>query len=166
MEGHERQPDLSGTFDLDRGGRDASNTLVEAQPENGTLSVVDYFAPFNQSCLNHHDQELGSSAPLLLLRQGEVIVTGKEGRVYVTDLHHLGGYRTVPDPCGANARRTDVDQVIQELPPDTLTGGVWGSQSVWSGETGTFVYTAAVADHLRAWRLVDGRLPRHRSRRE
>ena len=148
----------NGTFDLDRGGPDAGNSLVELRPANGGLALVDYFAPFNQTCLNRHDQELGSSGPLLLPGHGEVLLSGKEGRIYLTSLGHLGGFRPAPNPCTADAPRTDVDQVVQELPRDTLNGGVWGSQSYWSGAAGDFVYGAGSADHLKAWRLFDGRL--------
>ncbi len=147
----------NGSFDLDGGGRNAGNSLLELEPANGTLAVVDYFSPFNQACLNHHDQELGSSGLLLLRQHGEVLFTGKEGRVYVTALGHLGGYRTIPDVCNHQAR-TDVDQVVQELPENSLAGGVWGSPSYWSGDAGEFVYTAGVAGHLKAWRLAGGRV--------
>src|SRR6266700_2746794 len=148
----------NGSFDLATGGLDAGNSLVEMEPANGTLAVVDYFSPFNQSCLNRHDQELGSSGLLLLRQRGEVLFTGKEGRIYVNALGRLGGYRSIPNPCGPDQRRTDVDQVVQELPPNTVNGGVWGSPSYWSGDAGEFVYTAGIADHLKAWRLVDGRV--------
>jgi hypothetical protein len=149
----------NGSFDLDSGGQDAGNSLVEMRPANGTLALVDYFSPFNQACLNHHDQELGSSAPLPLPGHDEVLLSGKEGRVYVTRLGHLGGHRTTPfDACGADQPRTDVDEIVQELPPDTLKGGVWGSQTAWSGGAGEIVYAAGIADHLTAWRVRDGRL--------
>jgi hypothetical protein len=147
----------NGSFDLDSGGRDAGNSLLELEPAGGTLAVVDYFSPFNQACLNHHDQELGSSGLLLLRQHGEVVLTGKEGRVYVTAQGHLGGYRTVPDACN-HQERTDVDQVVQELPQNSLAGGVWGSPSYWSGDAGELVYTAGIADHLKAWRVAGGRI--------
>jgi len=147
----------NGSFDLDSGGPDAGNSLVEMQPANGTLTLVDYFSPFNQSCLNHHDQELGSSGPLLLEQRGEVLFSGKEGRIYVAALGHLGGYRTIPNVC-VDQRRTDVDQVVQELPQDTVGGGVWGSQAYWGGDAGEFIYTAGIADHLKAWTLAGGRV--------
>ncbi|HEX4226781.1 MAG TPA: hypothetical protein VHZ97_30740, partial [Pseudonocardiaceae bacterium] len=40
----------NGPYDLDSGGTDASDSLLEMVPRNGTLKVVDEFTPFDQSC--------------------------------------------------------------------------------------------------------------------
>jgi len=147
----------NGAYDLNTGGPDAGDTLLKLRPQNGTLKVEDFFTPFNQLCLMQHDVDLGSGAPFLLPDSQNMLVVGKEGRVYVLDREDLGGYHTLPDPCSSLAR-TDIDQVVQEFPPQTVSGGVWSTASYWAGPTGAYIYMAGVADHLKAWRVVAGKL--------
>jgi hypothetical protein len=144
-----------GTFDLNRGGPDSSDSVLEMRPEHGSLAVAASFTPYYQACLSDKDQDFGSGAPLLL--PGEIIAIGKEGAIDVLSRSDFGGYHTIPDPC-AHMNRTDVDHIVQVLPPQTVTGGVWSAETTWTGPAGQYVYTAGEADHLRAWRLVNGRL--------
>jgi hypothetical protein len=145
----------NGPFNLDSGGRNAGNSLVRLVPDGGTLRVADWFSPFHQFCLNNHDQDLGSGGPLLLPKQNEVLFIGKGGRIYVSRLDHLGGQAHVDNPCAPDTmERTDLDAIVQELPDDTVQGGVWGSETTWSG----YVYTAGIDDHLTAWRMVGGKV--------
>ena len=58
----------NGTFDLSPHGRDAGDTILKMSPQNG-LTRVDYFTPFNQSCL---EQELVFTTPVVA--NGEVFV--------------------------------------------------------------------------------------------
>jgi hypothetical protein len=145
----------NGPFDLKTGGPDAGDTLLEMRPEHGTLAIVQYFTPFYQACLAEKDQDFGSGAPLLL--PGEIIAIGKEGAIVVTSRSDLGGYHTIHHPC-VHINRTNVDHVIQELPPQTAVGGIWSAETTWTGPAGQYVYTAGQADRLKAWRLVNGKL--------
>lgn len=147
----------NGEYDLNSGGQDAADSLLRLRPVNGTLQIVDAFTPFNQLCLKQHDLDLGSGAPFLLPDSPDIVVAGKEGRVYVVDRNHMGGYHTISDPC-SDLSRTDIDQVAQELPPQTIQGGAWSTASYWNGPTGAYLYTAGVADHLKAWRVSAGKL--------
>ena len=149
----------NGDFDLNTTGFNAGNSLVKLRPENGTLKIEDYFTPFNQACTLEHDQDLGSGAPLLLPNQNEIVSIGKEGRIYMIKAKHLGGYQVVANPCNVQQRqRTDIDHIIQETPPYTLPGGFWGIPGYWSGSTETYIYTAGSTDHLKAWKIVAGKL--------
>jgi hypothetical protein len=146
----------NGPFDLNKGGQDAGDTVLEMRPAHGTLAVVQYFTPFYQVCLAQKDQDFGSGAPLLLPK--EIIAIGKEGAIEVISRSSFGGYHTISDPC-AHMSRTSVDHVIQELPPQTAVGGIWSAETTWTGRSGRqYVYTAGEADHVRAWRLVNGKL--------
>ncbi|HEX6526090.1 MAG TPA: hypothetical protein VF070_39675 [Streptosporangiaceae bacterium] len=153
-----------GPFDLDRGGRDAGNTVLEMVPQGGTLRVVDYFTPFNQRCLARHDLDLGSGSPLAVPGADELILTAKSGAVYVLDQSSLGGYHTIPGLCAPTAlnrpkptaaaeARTDVDRIRQELPDGTVAGGVWGTWAYWAQRTGRFVYASGATGRLTQWRL-------------
>jgi hypothetical protein len=147
----------NGKFDLASGGHDAGDTLLELRPSGGTLKVVDYFTQFFQQCLDYEDQDYGSGGPLLLPNENEIITVGKEGAFDVLNRSDLGGYHTIPDPC-AHMARTNVDHVIQEFPPQTVNGGVWGAETYWQGPDAGYVYTAGTADHLSAWRMAGGKL--------
>lgn len=143
----------NGPVNLGDGGRNAGMSLLRLVRDGGTLKVADYFTPFHASCLNDHDQDLSSSAPLLMPDLGEIAFAAKEGRVYVTRIDHFGGFAWIDQPCGVE-ERTDVDHIVQELPPDTVEGGVWGALLRWHNN----IYTAGVSDHLREWRLDNGKI--------
>ena len=148
----------NGPYNLNTpGGRNSGMSLLRLVRDGGGLKVADAFTPFNVTCLNDHDQDLSSGAPLLLVDQGEVLEIGKEGRIELTKIDSLGGFHTIDQPCD-HQDRTDVDQIVQELPIQTVDGGVWGAETAWTGGGKTFVYTAGVADKLTAWQLVDGKL--------
>jgi Protein of unknown function (DUF1573)/PQQ-like domain len=102
---------------------------------NGSLTPVDFFAPFDAVQLDVFDGDFGSGAFVGLpdayfgtptLPHLGVIV-GKEGYVYLLNRDHLGGYDQGSD--GA-------DDVVQRTGP---RGGVWGRPGVWPGDGG-YVY--------------------------
>lgn len=144
----------NGTFDVDSGGPDVGDSIVKLTTQNG-LHRVDYFTPFNQACLEAADADLGSGGVLLLPTSNELICVGKEGRVYVVNRDNMGKYTPIANPCN-NQNLTHVDKVLQELPPGTIVGGVWGTPAYWSATTGEFMYTIGVKDHVKAFKLTNG----------
>jgi len=146
----------NGTFDVNTGGQDVGDSIVKLTTHNG-LHRVDFFTPFNQECLNGADADLGSGGVLLLPTSTELICIGKEGRVYVVNRNHMGKYTPIANPC-TNQNLTNVDKILQELPPGTIVGGVWGTPAYWSASSGEFVYTIGVKDHVKAFKLSNGRL--------
>ncbi|HJT55147.1 MAG TPA: hypothetical protein VJ761_01530 [Ktedonobacteraceae bacterium] len=145
----------NGTFDLRGGGKDAGDSFVKLSTQNG-LSVSDYFAPFNQLCLEQEDGDLGSGAPLLLPSVNEVISAGKEGRIYVVSRDSMGGYHSVKNPC-SKQNRTDLDRILQEFGPGTI-GGLFSTPAYWNGSNGEYVYFGGVNDAVRAYKLTNGLL--------
>jgi hypothetical protein len=73
-------------------------------PNGYGLKVVDFFTPSNEFELNNHDYDLGSGGTLLIPASGPgysnpdgnpmLVLSGKEGRVYLLDAGNLGGYNT------------------------------------------------------------------------
>src|SRR6266516_3429531 len=108
----------NGTFDVDSGGSDVGDSIVKLTTQNG-LHRVDYFTPFNQACLEAADADLGSGGILLLPTSSELICVGKEGRVYVVNGNNMGKYTPIANPCNKQ-NLTNVDKVLQELPPGTI----------------------------------------------
>ncbi len=149
----------NGDYDLDRGGSSAGDSFIKLSTQNNQLRLVDYFTPFNQSCLSAVDSDLGSGGPLLLPSSNEMIGVGKEGRVYVVSRGSLGHHATISNTC-SNQGRTDVDPIVQELPQNTIVGGAWTSPSYWNGPNGEYVYFAGSLDHVRAYKLTNGLLGR------
>ena len=144
----------NGGFDANTGGTDYGDSFVKL---NAQLQVQDYFAPFNQQCLDAEDADLGSGGPLLLPGQNRIISAGKEGRIYVINTANMGHYNTIANVC-SNQNRTDVDHVVQELPPTTI-GGLFSNATYWKSASGQqFVYFAGARNHTAAFVLSNGKL--------
>lgn len=150
----------NGTFDADSGGRDVGDTVLELEPSDGTLRPIDTFTPFDQRCLAEHDQDLGSGSPLMVPGHHELILSTKTGVVYVLDEASLGGYHSTANPCATAVQsRTDVDHIKQELPKQTVSGGMWGTWAYVTSGSNEYVYAAGAQGPLTQWRLAaDGTL--------
>jgi fibronectin type 3 domain-containing protein len=105
---------------------DPTSTPSHPNQNGWGLRVVDYFTPFNQDGLNNGDVDLGSGGPLILpdsvgsaAHPHLLVGAGKEGRIYLIDRDHLGGF----DP--------STDHVVQEL-PGALTG-VFSTPAYYKG---------------------------------
>ncbi|HET8913744.1 MAG TPA: hypothetical protein VFN23_19885 [Ktedonobacteraceae bacterium] len=147
----------NGNFNKNTGGNSLGDSFIKLNISNGGFKVVDYFTPFNQACLDAADKDLGSSGTILL-PGGELLGSGKEGRIYVLNQSNLGGYHTITNPC-SNLSRTNVDQIVQEAGPNTAKGGIWGTPAFWNGgSNGQYVYTGGVGDHLRAFTFSNGKI--------
>jgi hypothetical protein len=156
----------NGTFNLNTGGQDVGDSFIKLNTQH-ELSVIDYFTPFNQSCLDGRDADLGSSGILLLPYQTGTAHPhlmggiGKEGRLYLVDRDNLGKY-TVDSNLQCNTpeeKQTNFDQIVQEIPNATAESffgiaGYYGGTS----SSGQFIYTGGFNDRLKAFRLSNGLL--------
>lgn len=142
----------NGPFNLNSGGTEASDSVLEMTPQNGTLKIADSFTPFDQQCRARHDQDLGSGAPLMVPGHNELILSSKTGAIYVLDLNHLGGYTPLANACKQESR-TNVDKIKQELTVNSVPGGMWGTWGYWKSTTGEFVYGSGSGAKLTEWRL-------------
>jgi hypothetical protein len=107
----------NGTFDANTGGRNFGDSIVRIRTTAGThFTPADYFTPFNQDTLEATDIDFGSTGVLLLPTQSgahpnELIVGGKEGKLYVLDRNNLGQFNS------------GFDNVVQTIGPDGRSGG-------------------------------------------
>jgi hypothetical protein len=134
----------NGTFDANVGGKDYGESILKLSP---TLSVLDYFTPFNQSYLNTSDTEIGSAGLVLLPNQSgahpHVLVTaGKEARIYVVDRDKLGHFHAGSD--------SQIVQSIQKAFLDEATT----SGAYWNGN----FYFGIAADVLKQYSVTAGLL--------
>ncbi|MGZ6390505.1 MAG: hypothetical protein ACXWQZ_14745, partial [Ktedonobacterales bacterium] len=149
-------PTGNGNFDLNSAGSSAGDTVLKFNTQKG-LTRVDYFTPFNQECLNAADKDFGSAGVLLLPPQAgdhryEMVTGGKEGRIYVLDRQHLGGYTSVSDPCNQQMS-TAIDSVVQELSPHIMADrGIFSTPAYWN----RFVYEGGNGHPMYAFKLTNG----------
>jgi hypothetical protein len=86
----------NGSFDANSGGKDYAMALMKLSP---SLSVLDYFSPYNEASLSNADEDYGCGNAVLLPTQSgsapnEAITLGKWGGVYLnnTDSGKMGEF--------------------------------------------------------------------------
>jgi len=112
-------------------GPNWANSYLKLSPTSSTLSIADYFTPFNVSTLTFFDRDLGSGTTLLPPLTSSafpnvMIGAGKEGRIYVVNRDNMGHFNSSCD-C----------QIIQSI---ANAVGVAGSGQDLSRNLGTPVY--------------------------
>jgi hypothetical protein len=135
----------NGKFTAAADGRDYGDSLLKLGLANRSLSVLDYFTPFNEKSLDSRDDDLGSGGPLLLPRQpgapfGLALVGGKDGSLYVLDRGHLGKFQ--------ESSNSHAVQVIR------FRGGIYSAPAYWNGR----VYILASGDYLSTFAVDHGKL--------
>jgi hypothetical protein len=127
------------------GTTDFGDSVIELTLPN--LRFRQAFTPTNQAELNESDTDLGSSAPVLL-GQGRVLITGKDGVMRVLSLSRLDGHAPKsPNRLGGE---------VQRLP---LPGGgeLFTAPAVWTQGRSVTVFVSA--EHATAaYALIGGRL--------
>jgi uncharacterized protein YjdB len=131
----------NGTFDVDVGGQEYGDSVLKLDP--GTLGVLDWFTPFNEAYLCSQDIDLGSGGVMLLPDQPGphphlLLVSGKEGRIYVLDRDNLGGFVALDA------------QIPQELFGALVSN--FSTPAYWQGN----VYFVAFDDRLKMFTLTNG----------
>lgn len=135
----------NGTFDADSGGLDYGNSILKLAPKPGTLSVSDYFTPYNQASLSENDQDTGASGPLLIPNTNLLLGGGKNGWLYLTQTGKMGHYQS-----------SDDSQIVQSF--QITHGNCHGSAVYWNGPVGPQVYIWPEFAHLTAFKLNAGKL--------
>ena len=145
----------NGTFDVTGSSKPAYGDLaLRLNPT--TLSVADYFTPFEQSNLDANDLDLASGGVVVLPDQTGtnphlLVAGGKEGKVYLINRDNMGKYQQ----CGATC-----DAVVSEFMLDPsgtgngVTGAIFSVPAYFNG----FVYYQGVNQVLNAFPLTNGTL--------
>jgi hypothetical protein len=123
--------------------------------KNG-FSVVDYFTPCNQCCLDRDDADLGSTGPVLLADLNWLLGVGKQGLAYVLDQNNLGQYRGGQTPTCSNMECNSCvdDQIVQRF--RATSGGNYSSPIYWNGPDGPTFYVWGNSDRLKEYRMNEG----------
>ena len=119
-------------------GRSPPTALEEAVvnmviKDDGSLSPVDFFMPWEKRDLDAMDKDLGTSGFVLLdpgvFKTDKVkrigCVAGKTGKLYFLDLEDLGGYQ------GGPGRRDKVLQTVQMPAPVFSSAGSYPKEGGW-----------------------------------
>jgi len=136
----------NGKFDQDTGGGDYGDSILKLTLGGGSLSVSDYFTPFDQANLSAKDIDLGSGGVLLLPDQPGpnphlLLQAGKEGTIYLVNRDAMGGYNSV-----------DNSQIVQSL--TKAVGPMFSAPIFWNN----IVYFSGKSDGLKAFSLTNGLL--------
>jgi hypothetical protein len=136
----------NGSFDANQGTNDYGDSFLRLSTA-GALFVADYFSPCNQQTFFNMDQDLGSSAPVLLPDSAGLVSTplmmggSKSGSLYVLNRDSLGGYTyPCPDPVAS----------VQEVPIGD--GPILSTPLFWNN----FIYVAAGNGKLKALPMTAG----------
>ncbi len=130
------------SFTADTGGQDYGNSILKLTPGVNSLTLSDYFTPFNQRYLEVNDQDVGSSGPLLIPGTNLVVTGDKIGRMYVCDRRNLGHYQT-----GSNS------QIVQDF--NAWNGHLHGGPVYWNtSNLGPLIYGWPEHDYLKAFKVL------------
>jgi uncharacterized repeat protein (TIGR03806 family) len=126
------------------GGTEYGDSFVKLAVAD-TLSVADYFTPYNQASLAGSDTDLGSGGPLLLpdsvgsaAHPHLIVGCGKQGTIYLVDRDNMGHYNTANDK-----------QIVQSLPG--AVGGTWSSPAYFNQR----IYYHGSGDILKAFNITN-----------
>ena len=99
-----------GSFNADGGGTNMGDTVIKLALSGNGFSIIDWFSPSNQACLNEADLEIGSGGVAVLpaevdstRRRQRLLI--KEGRLYILNLDSMGHFNAAGD--------TQIPQMLQ-----------------------------------------------------
>ena len=128
------------------------DTILKLGFSSNTISVADYFTPYDQNDMAVKDIDLGSGGVTLLPDQPGVyphllVTSGKSGNIYVINRDGMGHYNPDNTP-----PLDDNTNAVQYLPH--ALGSFKSTPVYWSGNSQ--VYFAAHGDKIKAFQLVNG----------
>jgi len=135
----------NGNFDTNGPVTDYGDTLlkfytVDSNNNNGILSMVDYFTPFDQASMFANNSDLSSGGILLLPDQSvgnypHLLVTAdKQGTIYLVNRDQFTSNPAdpgQPDHYCTTCITAD-NQIVQESPTAYITNAVFGGPAYWN----------------------------------
>jgi Abnormal spindle-like microcephaly-assoc'd, ASPM-SPD-2-Hydin len=142
----------NGDFDVAAAGIDYGDSVLRLTNNGSSLSVGDYFTPYNQATFDNSDLDLGSGGPLLLPDQPGtfphlMVVGGKDATLYLINRDNLGQFNHT-----GNSVPMYVPAAVGK--PGPGSSGNRGTPAYWQGQ----VYFTGSTDVLKAFGLYNGLL--------
>ena len=133
-------------FNVNTGGQDYGSSVLKLVQGLGTLSVSDYFTPYNEAFLSQWDLDLSSCGVVALPDQPGanphlLVASGKQGTIYLLNRDNMGQFNSLGD-----------SQIVQELP--SAVGAMFSTPAYWNNA----VYFAGNASPIKAFSLSSGLL--------
>jgi hypothetical protein len=125
------------SFSAGSGGRDYGNSIIKLSP---SLTLLDYFTPFNQEFMERTDQDLGSGGPMLVPGTNLLVSGEKLGSLYIVDRSNMGRY----NPNNNN-------QIVQNW--QAVNGHLHGAPAYWNGPNGPHIYVWSENDFFKAFKF-------------
>jgi hypothetical protein len=108
---------------------------------DGTLTLTDYFTPYNTVYLNEYDLDLGVTGPVCIPGTNSLITGCKQGKLYALNTSNLG-----------HLAQND-NEAIQAFDDE-----VHGSPVYYDGQNGPTIYCWGMNDYLKSFSLTNGTL--------
>ena len=127
----------NGTYDA---SSDYGDSVMRLVPGTQSITLADYFTPWDQQTLDINDTDVGSGGVTLLPDQSGspyphlLVQAGKEGTIDLINRDNMGHFHSAND-----------DQIVQTLP--FIIGGVWGAPAFWNNNA----YFGGRNDYLKAF---------------
>ncbi len=118
-------------------GTDYGDSFIKLSP---SLTIEDWFTPYNQAYLKAQDLDVGSIGVLALPGTTRFLGGDKNGSYYLLDEGSLGHYQA-----------TSNSQIPQSFPGGEQSGYGYGSPAYYNGQDGPTVYIWNPLDLLRAF---------------
>jgi IPT/TIG domain len=134
----------NGNFDVNTGGKDYGSAYLKLS--GSTLSVLDYFVPYNQAQMNPEEDnvDLGSGGPLLIPNTTLLVGGGKDAVLRVVDTTNMGEYNP--------SQNNNHQNLIGATNPP-----IFGSPVYWnSPNLGPLIYMWGQNDFAKAWSYNSG----------
>ncbi|HZQ25924.1 MAG TPA: Ig-like domain-containing protein [Terriglobales bacterium] len=136
----------NGTFNASTGGSDYGDTVLKLNLTGSSLTVADYFTPFDQANMRQNDLDLASGGVTLLPDQPGnyphlAVAIGKTGTIYLLNRDNMGKY----NPSGNS-------QIVQSLANATLEH--YGAPTYWNH----YLYFSARNDYIKQFTMTNGLL--------
>jgi len=136
----------NGTFDANTGGQDYGMSYVKISTK-GSLTVADYFTPYNEAEESNEDLDLGSGGAMLLPYQSGAeypylaVGAGKDGTLYVVNRNDMGHFNSSGN-----------SQIVESIPSAFGGRSLYSTPAYWQG----YLYFWAANDVLRVYQMVNG----------
>jgi Ricin-type beta-trefoil lectin domain-like/PQQ enzyme repeat len=114
---------------------DYGESFLKFVPSGSSLTVADYFKPFDYDHLNAQDIDLGATGAFLIPGTSYIAGGSKSGMLYLLDTNNMGKLNLASD------------QVVQEFQADN---GLWGSPAFWNNT----LYIWGMSGSLRAYAFL------------
>jgi len=125
----------NGTFDTNNvPATELGDSVLKLGTTNGNISLLDYFTPSDQNCLEAQDIDLGSGGVLVLPTQPGttpdlLVAAGKEGAIYVVNRDQMTAKNV--HYVGQSTCTTQDPEILEESASGAV-GGMWSMPAYWN----------------------------------